>query len=66
MKFNKCKCKVLPLGRNNPVHHNRLRACQPESSLAEEDLAVLVDSKLNISQPCSKEGTGLSQTNILT
>ncbi|KAK4828786.1 hypothetical protein QYF61_000843 [Mycteria americana] len=64
MKVNECKCKVLPLGRNNHVHHDRLRAYQLESSLAEVDLGVLVDSKSNISQPCSKEGTELSQTNL--
>ena len=53
MKFSKCKCKVLTLGRNDPVHHDTLRLYQMESSLAEEDLGILVDSKLNISQPCS-------------
>lgn len=60
MKVNKRKCKVLPPGRNFPVHQDRLRAYRLESSLAEEDLKVLVGSMLNISQLCSKEVTGLS------
>lgn len=61
MKVNKRKCKVLPPGRNFPVHQDRLRAYSLESSLTEEDLKVLVGRMLNISQPCSKEVRGLSQ-----
>ncbi|GAB0208311.1 mitochondrial enolase superfamily member 1 [Grus japonensis] len=45
MKFNK-KCKVLHLGRNS----THAGANQLESSFAEKDLGVLVDTKLNISQ----------------
>ena len=49
MKFNKEKCKVLYLGRNNISHQYMLRATQLESSLAEQGLRVLVDTKLNMS-----------------
>ncbi|KAK4827611.1 hypothetical protein QYF61_019536 [Mycteria americana] len=37
-KFNKEKCKFLPLGRNSPMHHYLLGATQLESSLAEKDM----------------------------
>ena len=50
MKFHKEKCKVLHLGRNNSMHQYMLRANQLEKIFAEEDLGVLVDTKLNMSQ----------------
>ncbi|TRZ16412.1 hypothetical protein HGM15179_010689 [Zosterops borbonicus] len=50
MKFNKVKCKVLHLGRNNPTHQYILETDQLESSLTEKDLMVLLDSRLNMSQ----------------
>ncbi|KAK4827072.1 hypothetical protein QYF61_014146 [Mycteria americana] len=50
MKFNKHKCKVLHLGRNNPRHQYTLEDDQLESCFAEKDLWVLVDTELTISQ----------------
>ena len=38
MKFNKGKCKVLPLGRNNPMQHYMLGADWLQNSFVEKDL----------------------------
>jgi len=48
--FNKEKCTVLYLDRNNARHQHLLVGIQLESGSAEKHLGTLVDIKLNVSQ----------------
>ncbi|KAK4816545.1 hypothetical protein QYF61_017746 [Mycteria americana] len=46
IKFNKGKCEVLHLRKNNPLYQYGLGTDQLESSCAEKALGILVDNKL--------------------
>lgn len=50
MKFHKEQHEFLHRGKNNAMHQYMLGAIQLESSLAEKDSGVLMDTKLNMSK----------------
>ena len=58
MSFNKSKCGVLHLGRNNNTHQYRLGSDLLERRFTEKDLGVLLDKRLIMNQqcPCGQEG----------
>lgn len=53
-RFNKGNCEVLHLGRSTPMHQYMMVASSVERSLAEKDLKVLVDTRLNMKLSVSK------------
>lgn len=53
IKLNKGKCKVLPLGRNNPLQQCMLVDDWLENSTTEKDTEGVADSKLKKSQHCA-------------
>jgi len=62
MRINKGRCRVLHLGRNNPIHQYRLGVDLLESNSVERDLGVLVNNRLTMSQQCalaSKKANGI-------
>uniref|UniRef100_A0A8B9BP18 Reverse transcriptase domain-containing protein n=1 Tax=Anser brachyrhynchus TaxID=132585 RepID=A0A8B9BP18_9AVES len=53
MRFNKSKCRILHLGRNNCTYQYRLGDNLLERSSEEKDLGVLVDDRLTTSRQCA-------------
>ena len=56
LRFNKRKCRILHLRRNNCIPQYKLEADQLGKSSAEKDLGVLMDNMLAMSQLRSQEG----------
>ena len=54
MKYSKGKRRDLYLGKNNTRYQYRLGTDLVDSSAGKRDLAVLVDSRVTISQHCKK------------
>jgi len=58
----KGRCRVLHLGKNNPMYQYRLGTDMLESSKGKKDLGVLVDSRMTMSQHCdlvAKKANGI-------
>ncbi|GAB0202848.1 mitochondrial enolase superfamily member 1 [Grus japonensis] len=53
MKFSKGMCRVLHVGKNNPRHQYSLGVDLLGSSTVENNVGVLVDNKLSMSQQCA-------------
>ena len=53
MRFDKSKCTVLHLGRNNHMHLHQLGDDLKERSSAEKNFGVLVDNRLSMSEQCA-------------
>lgn len=53
MRFDETKCKVLHMDQGNPQYQSRLRDEQIKSSLAQKDLRMPVDERLDMPCPCS-------------
>jgi len=53
MRFNKSKCRVLHLWRNNCLHEYRSGTDLLAWSSAEKELSVPVDNSLAMSQRCA-------------
>ncbi|CAM5151289.1 unnamed protein product [Natator depressus] len=49
LRFNKDKCRVLHLGRKNPMHRYRLGTNWLSISSSEKDLGITADEKLDMS-----------------
>ena len=54
LKFNAEKCKVIHYGSNNPKTGYTLNGTSLECSLAEKDLGIIFDNKLNFSEHVGK------------
>ena len=55
MRFNKSKCRVLSLGRNNRMHQYMLGDNLLKCNYTGKDPGVLVDNRLAMSQECALE-----------